>query len=89
MPLFAEYEAADVRVQPVRADDEVEAARRGVLERHLAGGRDRGDRVAEDVLHVVAGGVAVDLAQVVAHDLGVPVGGGAENLGEVRPDGTP
>jgi hypothetical protein len=63
--------------------------RRGVLEPHLSVGRDRGDRVAEDVLDVVACGVAVDLAQVVAHDLHVPVGGGAEDLGEVRPNGTP
>jgi hypothetical protein len=74
-------------VQPVGADDDVEPASRGTFECHLAVVVDRGDRVAEQVLDVVAPGVIVDLAEVVAHDLHVPVGGGAVDLGEVNLDG--
>ena len=46
-------------------------AGRPALERHRAVLADGGDRVVEDVLDVVAGGVVEDLAQVVAHDLDV------------------
>jgi hypothetical protein len=52
----------------------------------VAVGGDRGDPVAEDVLDVVPGGVVVDLAEVVAHDLDVSVRGCAEHFGEVDLD---
>lgn len=74
-------------MQTVGADDDVEGARRGVPERHGAVVLDGGDRVAEQVLDVVTGGVVVDLAEVVAHDLHVPVGAGGIDLGEVDVDG--
>lgn len=70
-------------MQAVGADDDVEGACLGALERHGAVVLDLGDRVAEQVLDVVAGGVVVDLAEVVAHDLHVPVGAGGVDLGEV------
>src|SRR6516164_5496751 len=85
---LAEDQATYVGVQPVGADDDVECARRGVLEGHLAVVFDRRDRVAEQVLHVVAGGVVVDLAEIVAHDLHVPVRRDAGELGEVDHGGS-
>lgn len=63
--LLIEDETAHVGVQSVRAADEVETARHGVIELHLAVGRDRGDRVAEDVPDVVASGVFADLSQAI------------------------
>ncbi len=70
-------------MQPVGTDDDVEPAWRRVLERHLAVGGDGRDRVAEEVLDVVAAGVVVGLTEVVAHDLHVPVGPGGDDFGEV------
>ena len=86
---LAEGQAPHVGVQPVGADDDVELAGGGMLERHLAVMLDRRDRVAEQVLDVVAAGGVVDLAEVVAHDLHVPVRGGGVDLGEVDLDGPP
>src|SRR5690606_16491195 len=86
--LGAEDQAADVRVQAVRADDQVEAARLAALEGHLAGLADGGDGVVEDVLHVVAAGLVEDLAQVVAHDLDVPVGERGDDLADAHPHGS-
>ena len=85
--LVAEDQAAHVGVQPVRADDEVEAARRPRSNVTSPSVGDRGDRVAEEVLDVVAGGVVEDLAQVVAHDLDVPVGHRAEQRRRSTSDG--
>ncbi len=56
-PARAERQAADHRVQTVRADDQVEPAGRAGRERHVhAAGvlGKRGDRVAENVFRVVA-----------------------------------
>ena len=87
--VLAEDQAPNVRVQPVGADDDVEPAWRCVLEGHLAVGGDGRDRVAEEVLDVIAAGVVVDLAEIVAHDLHVPVGYGADDLGEIDADRPP
>ena len=87
--VLAEDEAANVRVQPVGADDDVERARRRVLEGHVAVGGDGRDRVAEQVLDVVTAGVVVGLAEIVAHDLHVPVGCGAGEFGEIDVHGPP
>lgn len=85
--LVAEGQAADIGVQPVGAHDDVECAWRAMLERHGPVGLDSGDRVAEQILDVVAGGVVIDLAEVVAHDLHVPVRTGRVDLGQVDPAG--
>lgn len=61
-------------MQPVCTDDEIESPWRAVLERDVAVVGDRGDLVAEHILDVVTGCVVIDLAEVVAHDLDVPVG---------------
>ncbi len=47
---------------------------------------DGGDGVTEEVLDIVAAGVVEDLAEVVAHDLDVPVRQGGEDLVEVDLD---
>jgi hypothetical protein len=84
--LVAEDDPPDAGVQPVGADHEVEPTEPAVFEGHRTVGGDPGDPVAEYVLHVIAGGVVVDLAEVVAHDLDVAVGRRAEHLGEVDLD---
>lgn len=73
--LRAERQTAGVGVEPVRADHQVEAARRAVFEGHghavgVLG--ERGDGVAEDVLGVLPGGVVQDPGQVAPEDLDVP-----------------
>ena len=83
--IVAEHDPAHAGMQSVGADDEVEPPWRAVLERHIAVVGDGGDLVAEDVLDVVAAGVVVDLAEVVAHDLDVPVGHRADELEVVDP----
>ncbi len=54
-----------------------------MFEGHLGVDGDGRDRVAEDVLDVVATGVVVDLAEIVSHDLHVPVGYAPDDLGEI------
>lgn len=70
-------------MEAIGSDHEVEAACRPVVEEDLAVVGEGGDGVAEDVFHVVASGVVEDLAEIVAHDLDVPVGHRAEDLGQV------
>jgi hypothetical protein len=73
-------------MQTVGADHEIETAASTAVEGDRTVRGYGGDPVAEDVLHVVAGGVVADLAEVVAHDFDVPVRGGAEHLPEVDLD---
>jgi len=73
-------------VQAVGADNPVVSLLPAVLERHLAVVAHRGDGVAEDVLGVVAGGLVEDLAEVVPHDLGVPVGERAHDVADLHID---
>ncbi len=81
--VFAEDQAPHVGVQPVGTDHDVEAAWRGVLEAHPSVRGDGCDRVAEQVFGVMAAGLVVDLTEIVAHDLDMLVGRGAEDLGEI------
>lgn len=81
--ILAEDQAAHVGVQAVCADDDVEGAWRIVLESDLTVERDRRDRISEQVLDVAAAGAVIRLAEVVAHDLDVPVGRRAEDLREI------
>ena len=83
--LLTEDQAPNIRVQPVGADHDVEPTRRCMLECHLAVGGDGRDRVAEQILDLVAAGFVVDLAKVVAHDLHVPIRRGTNDLGEIDP----
>ena len=76
-------------MQPVGADHDVEPARRRTLERDLAVGGGGCDRVAEQVLNMVAAGVVVSLAEIVAHDFHVPVGYGADGLRDIDADRLP
>ena len=72
--LRAEGEGPDLGVQPVGADHQIEAARCGPFEGDLHRVRclgDPGDRIAEQVLGVAAGGLIQDAGQVAAHDLHV------------------
>ena len=74
-------------MQSVGADHDVEPAWRRVFESHLAVGGDCRDRVAEQVLDLIAAGVVVGLAEIVSHDLDVAVGYGAGDLGEINTSG--
>ena len=78
--IVAEDDPPHSGMQSVGTDDQVESARRAVLERDTAVLGDRGDLVAEHVLDVVTACVVVDLAQVVAHDLDVTVGHRADEF---------
>lgn len=64
-------------MQPVRADEQIEASRHAVLEGHpnaLGVLVDRADRVPEHVLDVVAGCLVEDPRELAAHDLDVSIG---------------
>jgi hypothetical protein len=68
----SEGQPADLRVQPVCPDDEVETTRLGMPERHihpksiLGEGR---DGIAEDVLGIVGARVVKDTREITARDL--------------------
>jgi hypothetical protein len=87
--VLAEDQVPNIRVQPVGADHDVEPAWRRALEGHLAVGGDGRDRVAEQILDLVAAGVVVRLTEVISHDLYVTVGCGADRLGEIDADRLP
>ena len=67
-------------MQSVGADDQVEPPSRAMLERDVTVVGDGRDLIAEHVLDFVSGRVVVDLAEIVAHDLDVPVGHRADQL---------
>ena len=72
--LRAKGQAAHPGMQPVGARHEMERARRRSLESHRDAVRGVGqarDRVVEDVLHVIPGGLVQDAHQVAADDLDV------------------
>src|SRR3954464_10135639 len=71
--VVAEDDPTHAGLQPVGADDEVEPPWSTVLERDLTVIGDGGDLVAEHILCVTPAGVVVDLAEIVAHDLDVPI----------------
>lgn len=68
-----EHQLPDAGVQPVRADHQIELPCRAPRERHGAVRADCGDVISEQILDGVAARVVEDLAQVVPHDLDVPV----------------
>jgi hypothetical protein len=88
--LVAEDQPAHVGVQPVGADDQVEAPRWAELEADLdpvAILVQGPDRVAEAVVDVVAGGLVEDGGELAAHDLHVPVRDPGDQPADVHLDG--
>ena len=70
--LLAEHQPPNVRVEPVRADHDVEQPGCGSFERHLGAARvlgDLRDRVVEEELHVVADRFVQGVHEVPAEDL--------------------
>ncbi|GAB3883905.1 hypothetical protein GCM10029964_044040 [Kibdelosporangium lantanae] len=82
--LGTEGEAPDVRVQPVRADHQVEAARRGAVERDvhtLLVLVERGDRVVEEELGLVPRRLVQDGGEVGARHLDLVAPGRGKSHG--------
>lgn len=85
--LRAEGERADVRMQAIGPDDEIEGARQAAAEGDLDAGRvltEGGDRVIEDVFGIVAGGFVENAGQVAAQNFDFPTGKSIGRLATFR-----
>ena len=70
--LIAEYQPAHIGVEAIGAYDEIEGARRSMLEGHMRARvvlPDTGDRVVEEIFDVVACRLVEDAHQIAAQNL--------------------